>query len=231
MNDWFERAFETPESFRDPASVAALLAAALDATAHTDERDAAAGALCWVVKALESDPVEASARLIVERLPDLAGGLLDPDPYYQGQMISILRRFCPDARTAAHIIALLAEAHAPERELLVVALGLVDPGEWSEDVEATLACALADPVCAAAAARALYNHATRISRSETVGALAAAVPELSTPLDRPPALNALALIVRGPLAVSAEAALRELAEAQPDLRPEIAAARELFRPR
>jgi hypothetical protein len=228
---WFEQVSDTPKSFCDPASVAALLEAALDAETDEEERDAAAGALSRVVKALEIDSVDESERLIVARLPELAAGLLNPNPYYNGQMISILRRFRPDAPTVDALLGLLATDRSDERANLVVALGTCDRAAWSDAVESALARALEDPVCADAAGSALYDCKQSIRMPETIPALAAAAACMSEGVHRARTLGALAGLGRSPLAGAAAAALDALVAARPDLASAIAAARALFAPR
>jgi hypothetical protein len=184
-----------------------------------------------LVKVLEIDVDDESKRLVVARLPELAAGLLDPNPYYSGQMISILRRFRPDAPTVDALLGLLATDRSEERALLVVALGTCDQAAWSNAVESALARALEDPVCADAAGSALYDRKESIRMPETIPALAAAAARMFEGFHRLRALGALAGLVRSPLGSAAAAALDALAAERPDLTSAIAEARALFAPR
>lgn len=228
---WFEQVSDAPKSFCDPASVAALLEAALDAETDEEERDAAAGALNRVVKVLEIDSVDESERLIVARLSELAAGLLDPNSYYSGQIISILRRFQPDARTVDALLELLATDRSEERANLVAAFGTCGQAAWSNAVESALARALEDPVCADAAASALYDRKQSIRMPETISALAAAAARMSEGFHRLRTLGALAGLAPSPLAGAAAAALDTLSTERPDLSSVIAETRALFAPR
>ena len=136
MESWSVAAADNPRAYRDAASVASLVAGAL--SADPAAREAAAGALSRVVKALDDDPIDESIRAVACRLPELVRGSIDPDPFYSGQMISIVRRIAPDAPTVDALLSLLAERPHEDRELLVAALGLCVDGAWSERVEAAI---------------------------------------------------------------------------------------------
>ena len=56
-----------------------------------------------------TSPIDDSIRAMACRLPELVRGLIDPDPFYSGQMISIVRRIAPDAPTVDALLSLLVE--------------------------------------------------------------------------------------------------------------------------
>jgi hypothetical protein len=135
-------------------------------------REVAAQALAWVVKALEDEPMEASLRLLVARLPDLAPGLTDSA--IDGQIISVMRRVRPDRATVVRLLTLLRETLPEQRVLVVAALGLCTNEAWSLEVERAVVSELDHAPCCDAAADVLYSAAwqNRVASPETVEALA-----------------------------------------------------------
>jgi HEAT repeat protein len=143
-------------------------------TGDAEARDEAAGALSRVVKALADEPIEESLQLLRFHLPDLVAGLVNPDPFLQGQLISITRRIRPDPPTVDRLLGLLSETPPADRVLVVVALGLCEDGAWTERVERALVDQLPHAHCRDAAAEALYAAAwqDRVALQETLHALA-----------------------------------------------------------
>lgn len=218
MESWWTNAANNPRAYRDPGSVASLVAGALSADVAV--REAAAGALSRVVKALDDDPVDESINAVADRLPELVRGLVDPDPFYSGQMISIVRRVAPDVRTVAALVDLLVETPPENSELLVAALGLCVDAAWSERVEAALAACLAEPHTRDAAAYVFYSRAPVLRRACTVRSLGAAAIAASANASEH-AIGALCRLLGGELDALATAELDDIGRARPDLRPAI----------
>jgi hypothetical protein len=172
VEPWWREANKNPESFCDPASMASLLEGAL--RGDLDAREAAAGALSRVVKALAEEPVAESLQLIAARLPELADGLVPQESFISGQVISVMRRVRPDARTVDRLVALLDQTPPAGRALVIVALGLCSSDAWTEHVECAIVAQLAHAPCAAHAVEALYGAAwqNRIALPDTLHALA-----------------------------------------------------------
>jgi hypothetical protein len=222
MKTWLANAANNPRAFRDPTSVAALVAGALSADPAT--REAAAGALSRVVKALDDEPIDESIRAVARRLPELVRGLTDPDPFHSGQMISIVRRIAPDAATVEALLALLVATPPEDRELLVAALGLCEDAAWSARVESAVAACLDEPHTRDAAAYVFYSRAPIIHRRRTVRALASAAIAAATAASGH-AIGALCRLLGGEHDSPAAAALHEVASARPDLQAAIIRAR------
>jgi len=224
VEPWWARANDDPAAFCDPASVASLIDGALAPDPET--REAAAGALSWVVKALADDDVEEESwQLLQRRMPELVPGLADPDIFYSGQMISIARRVPIDARTVDALLALIAATPSSENRVLpVCALGMCEDAAWSDRVEAALASHLADPVTFGAAVDAFYGRERRVGRAETADALAKGALTARFPATTR-AIGALCGLLKTDFARLAETALTDLAAARPELRDEIAEVR------
>jgi hypothetical protein len=225
MESWWPDAANNPRAFRDPASVTSLVAGALSADAAA--REAAAGALSRVVKALDDDPIDESMHAVERRLPELVRGLIDPDPFYSGQMISIVRRVAPDARTVEALLALLVETPPEDSELLVAALGLCADAAWSERVEAAVATCLDEPHTRDAAAYVFYSRAPIVRRSATVRSLGAAAIAASAHASQH-AIGALCRLLGSERDALATAELEDVGKARPDLQAAIAKVRCLF---
>jgi len=220
MEVWWADAHDNPAAYRDPVSVASLVDGALQADPST--RDAAAGALSGVVKALDDDPIEESVRIVARRMPELVRGLADPDPSYSGQMISIARRIPIDAATVEALLALIDTTPAAEdRVLPVSALGICADDVWSDRIESTLASCLGDPVTFGAAVDGFYGREHRFRRPETVRAIGSGVIQ-ARHLDTTRAIATLWSLLRSDFAALATAMLEQLAAARPELRAEIA---------
>ena len=215
MEPWWSDANDDPHAFRDPRSVASLIEGALSTDAAT--REAAAGALASVVKALDDDPIADSIDAIKRRLPELVGGLIDPDPFYSGQMISIVRRITPDVATVDALLALLATTPPEDSVLAVVALGLCEDAAWSERVEAELAGCLDEAHTRDAAAYAFYSRAPAVRRPGTVRSLGAAAIAASANASEH-AIGALCRLLGGESDALATAELADIAKARPDLK-------------
>lgn len=226
MESWWVAATDNPRAYRDAASVASLVAGALSPDPAT--REAAAGALSRVVKALDDDPIDDSIRAVACRLPELVRGLIDPDPFYSGQMISIVRRIAPDAPTVDALLSLLVERPPEDRELLVAALGLCVDEAWSERVEAAVAACLDDPHTRDAAAYVFYSRAPVVRRAGTVRSLGAAAIAASAGASEH-AIGALCRLLGGDRDALATAELIDVGKARPDLRTAIAKVRGWFR--
>jgi hypothetical protein len=222
---WWVDASNNPRAFRDPASVASLVAGAL--SADPAAREAAAGALSRVVKALDDEPVDDSIHAVARRLPELVRGLVDRDPFYSGQMISIVRRIAPDARTVEALLDLLVETPPEDSELLVAALGLCADAAWSERVEAAVAACLDEPHTRDAAAYVFYSRAPIVRRSATVRSLGAAAIAASANASEH-AIGALCRLLGGDRDALATAELADVGKARPDLRDAITKVRGLF---
>jgi len=230
MEAWWADAHDNPAAFRDPASVSALIAGALSAA--PDEREAAAGALSSVVKALEDDPVDESLRIVARRMPELVRGLADPDPYYSGQLISIARRIPIDLAATGALLNLIAATPAAENRVLPIsALGKCQDAAWSDRVEQTLAAALGNRVTFGAAVDGLYYREHRIRNTETVRALGEGALKAAFPATGPAIATLFRLLLHSRFAVIARTALEKLAAVRPELRDEIAALRASATPR
>jgi len=225
VEPWWARARDDPAAFRDPASVASLIDGALAPDPET--REAAAGALSRVVKALEDDDVEEESwQLLQRRMPELVPGLADPGIFYSGQMISIARRVPIDTRSVDALLDLIAATppSSEARVLPVSALGHCEDSAWSDRVEVALAGCLADPMTFGAAVDGFYFRERRIRRVETVQALAQGVLTSRFP-DTTRAIGTLCGLLHTNFARLAETALGDLAAARPELRDEIAETR------
>lgn len=117
-------------------------------------------------------------------LPALCIFLMDENQRIAGCAISIFRRVKANASTVARLLELLSQ-HL--NDLVIEALGRVDPAEWNSDIESALADVLSRPIYQTSltkagynnvtrrAAEALYYHADQICHQKTISVLASAL--------------------------------------------------------
>lgn len=177
MSDpWTTAVDDDPGSFRDPDSVARLLAGLREA--DDERRLDSLRALMRVVKALADDPTPASLALVQAEIPAVVDLLLDRNGEASGCAISILRRIETTDATVELLLRHLAEPPEHATALLLEALGLHTYAAFPEPVERTFCRFLSAAPGARAAGYALYCSFSRIRLRTTVDALRlAAAPD------------------------------------------------------
>lgn len=217
---WWSAVLETPDAFRDPASVASLLDGAV--SPNPAARSRGRYALARVVKALEGgDPEHAGAvQRIADRLPELAEGLADPDDHVRGCTISILRRIPATAPTVERLLTVFDWVPPEARHNVIEALGGCEVDAWNDRVERLLHACAGDDLHNNAfhAVEKLGNRRTRLP--ETVDLLASLARDASPLQDV--AIRSLCWLLYGSLGPLAARRIEEiLASATEDVRRRI----------